>query len=141
MKKLITLLSILAFFSCKKDSLDEAPVEMLGSWQWVSTSGGITGRTTKVDSTKQFILTISPNKKYSWCRNGNCSSGTYSYGIHLIYDKSSSELSFIFSELPNEKEFPLSTSEPGMIPYVQNDSISFDMKCPDCVGFLFIRKK
>jgi hypothetical protein len=141
MKKIIFLLCVIAVFSCKKDSLDDAPSEMLGSWQWVSTSGGITGRTIKVDSTKQYILNISPNKKYSWCKNGNCLSGTYSYSIHPTYDNKSSVLSFIFSELPNEKDFPLSTNEPAMIPYIQNDTISFGMNCPDCVGFIFIKKK
>jgi hypothetical protein len=143
MKKTILFLCVIVLFSCKKDSFGEAPFEMLGSWQWVSTSGGITGRTTKVDSTKQYILTISPNKKYNWCKNGNCSFGTWSIENRksIFSDNLGAMIYFSGLDSPQNDSPFVNQSDVGFVPNINNDTLSLSSNCYDCVSFGFSKKK
>jgi hypothetical protein len=142
MKKTILLLLVIALFSCKKDGFDEAPVpfDVLGSWQWFSTYDGW-GGSSKVDSSKQYILTLLPDKKFIWCKNGDCSVGSFFYGTRLSDDKKTTYTMMIFSRLKTKVEFPFETTTSGMIPYVNNNQISFSHDCNDCPVYLFNKKK
>jgi hypothetical protein len=89
MKKLITLLSVLAFFSCKKDSFNnqadgfkelQLPNSVKGKWQWINEWGcGFAPTFRKPDSNQTFILTILDDK-YMWCKNDTCVTGEWFYG-------------------------------------------------------------
>jgi hypothetical protein len=142
MKKTILFLFAITLFSCKKDGFDEAPVpfEVLGSWQWVSTYNGW-GGDLKVDSSKLFILTLLPNKKYIWCKNGDCSLGSFFYGTRLSSDKTITSAMMSFSRLNAETEFPFERITSGIRAYVSNDKISFADYCDDCNVYLFNKKK
>lgn len=140
MKKITLFLCAIALFSCKKDGYDEAPVpfEVLGSWQWVSISGGLAGITTKVDSTQQYILTILPDKKYVWCKNGDCSIGSWFYGERLSEDKKRTETTMAFSKTNPVNGFPLSSSFQF---FIKNSTIGFFDGNSDGVSYDFQKKK
>lgn len=142
MKKILVFLFAITLFSCKKDGFDEAPVpfEVLGSWQWISTYNGW-GGDLKVDSTQQYILTILPDKKFIWCKNGDCSVGSFFYGTRLSNDKKNTFAMMSFSRLNPEIEFPFEKITSGMIPYINTDRISFGDYCDDCNVYIFNKKK
>jgi hypothetical protein len=89
MKKFIILLTILVFFSCKKDLFNNQadgfkelplPNSVKGEWQWISEWGcGFVPTPRKPDSNQIFILTIS-DAKYTWCKNDTCITGEWFYG-------------------------------------------------------------
>jgi hypothetical protein len=138
MTKTILFLCVITLFSCKKDGFDEAPVpfEILGSWQWVSTSSGWGG--SKVDSTQQYILTILPNEKYIWCKNGDCSIGDWFYGERLSEDKKTTKTRMSFSKTNPRNDFPMADS---FQPFVQSSTISFWDGNDDGASFNFQKKK
>jgi hypothetical protein len=140
MKKTILFLFVISLFSCKKDGFDEAPVpfEVLGSWQWVSISGGLAGITTKVDSTQQYILAILPDKKYIWCKNGDCSTGFWFYGERLSEDKKRTETTMSFSKTNSRNDFPMADS---FQPFIMSSTIGFFDGNSDGVSYNFQKKK
>jgi hypothetical protein len=143
MKKSILLLCVITLFSCKKDGSEEdsLPFDMFGSWQWVSTFSGW-GGASKVDSTKQYILTVLPDKKYIWCKNGDCSLGTWSVGSEKTIFSTDPRPVINFSDLNTTlNDFPLKTISLGLVFNVTNDTLSFGQNCYDCGGCAFKRKK
>jgi hypothetical protein len=120
MKKIILFLFAISLFSCKKDSFDEAPVplDVLGSWQWVSKSGGFAGEFIKVDSTQKFILTILPNKEFIWCKNGDCSIGRWSYGTQSSNNQKSTIALMDFAKTNTPNDFPMTSV--SFTPFVNN---------------------
>jgi hypothetical protein len=142
MKKTILFLFVISLFSCKKDGFDEAPVpfDVLGSWQWVSKSGGFAGEFIKVDSTQQYILTILPNKEFIWCKNGDCSIGSWSYVTQLSNNQKNTMTLMKFSKPNRADDFPMIAFS-FFTPIVKNDTINFSPYCNDCFGFEFKRFK
>jgi hypothetical protein len=141
MKKTILFLCVITLFSCKQDSYDEMPLpfDVLGSWQWVSKSGGFAGGYFKVDSTQKYILTILPNNEYIWCKNGDCSKGRWSYGT-LVSKSPKNKITLMDFIKPNSNtDFPLTLV--SYLPIVKNDTINFSPYCNDCFGFEFKRFK
>jgi hypothetical protein len=80
MKKFIALMFvILALFSCRND--DELDVDpLVGDWEWITSTGGIDGRTETPTSTgKNIILSMKNDKTYTITTNGSVTQeGTYS---------------------------------------------------------------
>lgn len=80
MKKFIALMFvILALFSCRND--DELDVDpLVGDWEWITSTGGIDGRTETPTSTgKNIILSMKNDKTYTIATNGSVTQeGTYS---------------------------------------------------------------
>jgi hypothetical protein len=141
MEKTILFLFAITLFSCKKDGFDEAPVpfEVLGSWQWVSKSGGFGGGYLKVDSTQKYLLTILPNNEFIWCKNGDCSKGNWSYGTRLSNNQKNTMSLMNFSKQNRADDFPMIAI--SFTPIVENDTINFSPYCNDCFGFEFKRFK
>jgi hypothetical protein len=111
----------------------------LGSWQWISKSGGFAGQFIKIDSTPRFILTILPNKIFTWCKNDNCFVGSWSYGNELTNDQKNTITLMKFSENNRANDFPLTGF--SFMPFAEGDTISFATYCYDCFAFEFKRIK
>jgi len=66
------LLLLAASSSCKKES---GPSELFGDWQWVSNTGGFTGKEvyTPANSNLSRTLTFTRDSMFVQCDNGQCS--------------------------------------------------------------------
>lgn len=80
MKKLFfVLISLFLLNSCRgNDDLDTK--NLVGNWEWVSSSGGISGQTETPTSTgKTITLNFTEDSKYSFTTNGTITNeGTFS---------------------------------------------------------------
>jgi hypothetical protein len=75
MKRFALLLvssALLGSSSCKKE---EGPSDLLGDWQWVSSTGGITGKQVYTPASTNLSRTLSfrGDSLFVQCDNGSCS--------------------------------------------------------------------
>jgi len=99
----IAFLAIFSLISCRnEDDLD--PKNLVGNWDWVSTSGGISGQTETPNSTgKNIILTFTEDDRYSFTTDGTVTNeGTFSL-YKDVSDLSHYEVTFLhFSNFSND---------------------------------------
>ena len=100
---LIAFITSFTLFSCRsEDELDTKT--LVGNWDWVATSGGISGQTETPDSTgKNIILTFTEDDRYSFTTNGTVTEeGTFSL-YKDVSDLSHYEVTFLhFSNSSND---------------------------------------
>lgn len=99
----IAFLAIFSLISCRnEDDLD--PKNLVGNWDWVSTSGGISGQTETPNSTgKNVILTFTEDDRYSFTTDGTVTNeGTFRL-YKDVSDLSHYEVTFLhFSNFSND---------------------------------------
>jgi Na+/proline symporter len=84
MKKYLILLISIMLFACKKGTVTPA-VGITGSWQWVSTKGGIGGISyTPASTGKNFVLQLNADSSYVTGQQ----SGKFHIGVDPLYLKS-----------------------------------------------------
>ncbi|MCQ4034362.1 hypothetical protein [Kaistella montana] len=99
----IAFLAIFSLISCRNENeLDTK--NLVGNWDWVSTSGGIGGQTETPNSTgKNIILTFTEDDRYSFTTDGTVTNeGTFSL-YKDVSDLSHYEVTFLhFSNFSND---------------------------------------
>jgi len=124
MKRIIILIVIaIAFFSCSKEDahLNE---NLIGTWNWVASSGGIDGNTQTPETTKnQIILRISSDTIKYYINEDLKFSSSY---------KVEAKMSNIFNE--QRKMIILDDVQYKMFTIIENTLILID-DCADCYTY------
>ena len=107
MKKIICLfVFVLVITSCTSDSeVKKDNFDIIGKWDWTSTSGGISGTTiTPLTVEKKYTLNLNGNYSYSLQENGvEIANGTYTLTMEKSIYSQKTERFITFKE----PEFPM----------------------------------
>lgn len=129
----VALTGIMLTFSCDKD--DPVPTlpyeEVFGSWEWHSTTNGLTQVTTYADSVDYAqTLEISEQGDYLWKKDTVIVSDV-SFTIEIDTIDGNETYFLLFND----------TAQVDQIFKVQNrDTLYLDDNCDDCDSHLFIRR-
>lgn len=121
------------FVSCSSQSANSSDIDknLIGTWSWTSSSGGIAGTTSTPASTAKSVdLKIANDGKYFIYTNGILSSqGTCNLGIQkCIHDNT------------NKKVLIFSNDEPMMIEKIDNSNLLLSDENFDGFSNSYIRK-
>ncbi len=96
--KILGLLFLTLFVSCS-DNDDSSDQNLIGTWSWVSSSGGIAGITETPASTgKNIDLKFTSDGHYFYYTNGTISSqGTYTFSTQKSILDGKNKRSIVFS--------------------------------------------
>lgn len=130
---LVALAGIMVTLSCDKD--DPVPTlpyeDVFGSWEWFSTTNGLTQVTTYADSVDYAqTLEISEQADYLWKKDTAIVSDV-SFTIEIDTIDGNETYFLLFND----------TAQVDQIFKVQNrDTLYLDDNCDDCDSHLFIRR-
>ena len=125
---LLFLITTIIFCSDNDDNSDK---NLIGTWSWVSSSGGITGTTTTPASTgKNIDLKFTSDGKYFYYTNGIVTSeGTYKF---------STQKSIVDGTY--KKSIDFSTSGEMVIEKIDNTNLYLSDNYYDGFGSIYIKK-
>ncbi len=122
MKKHILLLFVaLSFLSCSNDADTDTNAQLLGIWDWISSSGGIAGITETPESTGNTITLEISNSTVKRYVNGNLES-------ELNYSIASGE-SIVFGE---QREMVIYENEFKQTFGLAGNQLTLYDECNDC---------
>lgn len=116
----IAFLTFFALISCRSD--DELDIKTLvGDWEWISSSGGITGQTeTPTTTGKTITIRFTEDNKYAIITNGAVTNeGTFSL-YKGVSDLSHYEVTFI--HFSNSTDVIINKNEDGVL--ILNDDLN-----------------
>lgn len=87
------------FISCSDNDDNSIAQNLIGTWSWVSSSGGIAGKTeTPTTTGKNIDLKFTTDNKYFYYSNGIISSqGTYKFSTQKSIVDGKNKISIVFS--------------------------------------------
>jgi len=126
---LLFLLTIIV--SCSDNDDNSVDKNLIGTWSWVSSSGGIAGTTETPASTgKNIDLKFTRDGKYFYYTNGIISSeGTYKFSTQKSIADGTTKKSIIFS-----------TGGEMVIAKIDNSNLELDDNNYDGIGSSYIKK-
>jgi len=127
----IFIIALLAFVSCGEEPAEFSESEIIGKWEWISSSGGIGGWTyTPIsEGYNQSIVFTSDWKYIKFVKDTLNEETQYSISIG----------SSIFSATPIDIITYEDTSIEQAILYLKNDTLQLGDNCYDCFGHTFRR--
>jgi len=110
MKNLIYIFSLFLIFSCKDDNDNPtlSNQDLIGSWTWKKSTGGIDGRTETPESTSKTIKLVISNDAVKIYENGNLKSeSNYKLQIKESIDGGNKPM-LIYSQSKPSQNFKIS---------------------------------
>ncbi|MVM33122.1 hypothetical protein GO755_23985 [Spirosoma sp. HMF4905] len=123
-------------------SKEPAPLLLIGDWQWIGSSGGISGGITKPNMAERVVLRFSSDGKFSLHQNDTLTySGLFrvTSGVYYGKDKPQIDLEQVtYSNLPKNPRFVMFG---GIITGISNSELSISMNADDGVTSIFSRQR
>lgn len=142
--KAIILIATVSIFltNCRKDISIPAPEceKLFGTWEWVESSGGISGNI-RTPTSDGYTITREFNKNgiYKWYKNGKRQDKmefSITESSSAFTTKPVFSISYKDIGLFDKKDAP----PPSLVEFIGQDTLFFRGDCPDCLSSVYIRK-